>query len=66
MRNDDKGNDLLTAGDVTREADGTVNPQTVRHWADTGRLPVMRTAGGVRLFRRRDVEKVLADRKAKE
>ena len=59
--------DLLTAGDVCREAAGEYNPATVRNWADQGRLPVIRTAGGVRLFRRVDVENVLADRrKSKE
>jgi excisionase family DNA binding protein len=33
-----------------------VHPSTVRSWADKGRLPVHRTQGGHRRFRRQDVE----------
>jgi excisionase family DNA binding protein len=33
-----------------------VHPGTVRNWADQGRLPVQRTRGGHRRFRRADVE----------
>ncbi len=33
-----------------------VHPSTVRNWADQGRLPVRRTQGGHRRFRRTDVE----------
>lgn len=33
-----------------------VHPSTVRSWADKGRLPVHRTRGGHRRFRRADVE----------
>ena len=33
-----------------------VHPSTVRNWADRGRLPVQRTEGGHRRFRRSDVE----------
>ena len=32
-----------------------VHPSTVRHWADKGRIPVHRTQGGHRRFRRSDV-----------
>ncbi len=33
-----------------------VHPSTVRNWADIGRLPVHRTQGGHRRFRRNDVD----------
>jgi DNA-binding transcriptional MerR regulator len=36
-------------------------PATVRHYADTGRLPVTRTLDGVRLFRLDDVLKLKAE-----
>ena len=55
--------DLLTPGEVNREAEGRVSPATVRHWGDTGVLPVIRTATGRRLFRRDDVKRVLAERR---
>ncbi len=40
-----------------------VSPETVRRWADDGRLPVERSTGGQRLVRRADVTRVLADRR---
>ena len=33
-----------------------VHPSTVRNWADSGRLPVHRTGGGHRRFRRTEIE----------
>ena len=36
-----------------------VSDQTVRNWADAGALPFVRTPGGQRRFRRRDVEALL-------
>ena len=57
-------NDKLAASDVAREAKGEVTLAAVRYWADRGVLPSVRTAGGMRLFRRADVERVLADRRA--
>ena len=33
-----------------------VHPSTVRLWADQGRLPVHRTQGGHRRFKRQEVE----------
>ena len=63
MKSDNDMDEMFTVGDVNREAAGTVSPQQVRNLADTGVLPSVRTAGGVRLFRRRDVERVLAERK---
>jgi DNA-binding transcriptional MerR regulator len=55
--------DLLTTQDVARAADGEVCASTVRQWERTGKLPAIRTASGMRLFRRADVERVLADRR---
>lgn len=37
-----------------------VHPSTVRSWADQGRLPVHRTQGGHRRFRRSEVELLMA------
>lgn len=53
--------DFLSPAQVARMAG--VTTQTVRWWADQGRLPVKRVAGGLRLFRRADVEHHLADRR---
>jgi excisionase family DNA binding protein len=39
-----------------------VSPQTVRSWGDTGKLSVIRTAGGMRLFRRSELEELLKKR----
>jgi DNA-binding transcriptional MerR regulator len=52
--------ELLTALDVAKL--GGVAPSTVRFWADTKRVPVLRTAGGVRLFYRSDVVRLLRRR----
>lgn len=35
-----------------------VHPDTLRRWADKGRVPVTRTPGGERRFARADVEAV--------
>jgi DNA-binding transcriptional MerR regulator len=56
--------DLLTPAEVARMAEPQVTPAAVRVWADLGRLPVLRTPAGLRLFRRADVEHYLADRQA--
>jgi excisionase family DNA binding protein len=56
-----KQNDLLTAGDVAKL--GVVSPAAVRAWADSGRLPFVRTAGNVRLFDRVEVVRFLAARR---
>jgi predicted transcriptional regulator len=54
--------DLLTPHDVAKLAG--VTPAAVRSWADVGRLPVMRTVSGMRLFLRRDVDRYLEERRA--
>ncbi|RPI87641.1 MAG: helix-turn-helix domain-containing protein [Chloroflexi bacterium] len=41
-----------------------VHPSTVRSWADQGRLPVHRTQGGHRRFRRSEVELLMASESA--
>jgi len=53
--------DVLSPSDVARE--GEVTPACVRVWADRGLLPVTRTVGDRRLFRREDVEHFLAKRR---
>lgn len=35
-----------------------VHPSTVRSWADSGKIPVQRTAGGHRRFSRADIERL--------
>lgn len=57
-------NDFLSCHDVAKLAG--VSAAAVRLWADLGRLPVTRTAGGMRLFRRKDVRKWLALRRAQQ
>jgi molybdopterin-binding protein len=53
--------DLLRLGEAA-EILG-VSPDTVRRWADRGRLPAERSAGGQRLVRRGDVARLLAERR---
>jgi excisionase family DNA binding protein len=40
-----------------------VSAETVRLWERAGRLPALRTSGGVRLFDRRDVERLARERR---
>jgi DNA-binding transcriptional MerR regulator len=58
----DSNEELLTPAEVARL--GGVTPAAVRLWADQGRLPVLRTPAGLRLFRRVDVICYLAHRRA--
>lgn len=67
MRTGDDGSgmrdgDLLTSGDVARLA--AVAVETVRRWENDGKLAAARTASGIRLFRRGDVDAFLAQREA--
>jgi DNA-binding transcriptional MerR regulator len=41
-----------------------VSPETVRLWERSGHLRALRTEGGVRLFDRRDVERLAREREA--
>lgn len=40
-----------------------VDPDTLRRWADQGRLPTFTTPGGHRRFERRDLERVMLSRR---
>jgi excisionase family DNA binding protein len=51
---------LLTPAEVARR--GGVNSSTVRYWGDTGKLPVLRTESGRRLFTESAVQKFLQKR----
>jgi len=53
---------LLSTADAAKLL-GVV-PDTVRLWNRSGRLPAMKTQGGIRLFRRDDVKRVAAERAA--
>jgi len=53
--------ELLSPYDASKIAD--VSSQTVRSWADQGKLSVIRTAGGMRLFKRSEVEALVVERK---
>jgi len=46
----------MTVSEVARELD--IAAETVREWADSGKLPMRRTAGGIRVFERADIERV--------
>ena len=52
--------DLLTTNDVAKCLG--VAPDTVRYYERTGRLAATRTASGIRLFQRGDVEQFLLER----
>jgi excisionase family DNA binding protein len=52
---------ILTISEAARELHIAV--QTARAWSDAGKLPSVRTAGGMRLFRREDVERIRAERR---
>lgn len=51
-------NEDMLSSEVAREKE--VTPATVRNWADRGILPAKRTANGVRIFSRRDVDAFVA------
>lgn len=52
--------EILTVCAVAREL--SVVPQRVRQLADEGKIPVQRTASGLRLFRASDVERLRLER----
>lgn len=54
---------LITVSEAARELE--VSENTVRNLSDRGALPSTRTGGGIRLFKRSDVERLKRDR-AKE
>ena len=53
-------NEILTVGDVARVFG--ISPQAVRVWERLGKLSGLRTASGMRLFLRADVERARRDR----
>ncbi|MBT8492762.1 MAG: helix-turn-helix domain-containing protein, partial [Deltaproteobacteria bacterium] len=54
--------ELLT----TRQAAEIVGVGTtsIKRWSDEGKLPAIKTAGGHRRYRRRDVEQLISDQSA--
>lgn len=54
--------ELMTVSDAGRILG--LSPDMVRRLADEGQLRLMRTVGGVRLFRRSDVERLAEERRA--
>ena len=52
--------DLVLSGEAARILNVSVD--TVRLWERLGRLPALKTATGVRLFDRRDVERLARER----
>jgi excisionase family DNA binding protein len=54
--------ELLSVSEASRELQ--VSTDTIRQWADTGKLPAMRTSGGQRIFRREDIARAVANKKA--
>lgn len=55
-----KTSEALSVSEAARQL--KVSAQTVREWADHGKLPVMRTSSGQRIFLRTDVERLRAQR----
>lgn len=53
--------DWLSLGPASRLVG--VDPDTLRRWADEGRLPTFTTPGGHRRFERRDLERVMLSRR---
>ncbi len=52
--------DILQTGDAARLCG--VSSTTIHLWERIGKLPALRTASGVRLFRRCDVEQLASER----
>ncbi len=56
--------EVMTVSEAARALG--VAGQTVRDWADNGKLPMKRTSGGQRIFQRADVERVRLERQTPE
>jgi len=59
--NTDAGRDWLSLGPASRLVG--VDPDTLRRWADAGRVEVFATPGGHRRFTRRSLERIAATRR---
>lgn len=55
---------VLTTGEAAKLLD--LDPNTVRHLERTKQLPALRTPTGRRVFRRRDVERLVAARQRRK
>lgn len=55
--------DFLTVSDAA--AICAVAAATIRQWEAAGKIPALRTAGGMRLFKRADVEQIASTRAAR-
>ncbi len=53
----------LTVGDVAKLLN--VSSDVVRLWEREGKLPAVRTQGGVRLFTQKDVQRLAGERAAR-
>jgi excisionase family DNA binding protein len=60
LTNEGATSELMTAGEAARALG--ISVQTVRSWADRGVLAATRTEGGMRLYRRVDVERYATER----
>lgn len=62
--------DLLVVSDVVLTSEAArildVSSETVRLWERRGRLPALKTEKGVRLFNRRDIERLACERRTEE
>jgi excisionase family DNA binding protein len=54
--------DLLTVTDAAQVL--SVSTETIRRYHKAGRLPAQRTPKGIHIFKRRDLEKLAAERAA--
>jgi excisionase family DNA binding protein len=52
---------ILTTSEAARVLQ--VSAETIRIWADAGKVPCVRTDNGFRVFRREDIERVNAERR---
>ncbi len=64
MKRKEMEDEFMLSADVSRKTGAAA--ATVIWWERTGKLKALRTASGVRLFRRTDVEKLAAERAAKQ